>query len=389
MRTSRHARSGGPPVPRWAPLLLVAALALQIATAGPVRAGTAEPAGAALSLPTVINGKPADQTRTKWFVSWYPGDGGHCGGMIIAKRWILTAAHCVVGAEGNDHVFVKVNPKRRDFSPTGYRVDRMISHPGFLPGFNLPHDVGLLHVTRNLPSARIALNQVRTAPVKGAAATVYGFGATGPTDYEGSPTMRSAVLRDLSGPRGRTCGRYPRNRYDRTMQLCAAYPQLRRDACWGDSGGPLVAKVRGREVLVGIVSNGGDECTGNPQRPGIYTRVSTYTKWIRRAMVGPNLDVTSRACPSPGRLCRIDQGQRVRIVITNQGGGVGRWRASPKRQPGLRISATGGKLARGGSTTVTVTSTSPGKRCQSLVFSGSGMLDKKYEFHLNGSTQEC
>jgi secreted trypsin-like serine protease len=47
-------------------------------------------------------------------------------------------------------------------------------------------------------------------------------------------------------------------------------------ACWADSGGPLVSKATGN--LIGIVSTG----VGCARKglPGIYTRVSRYTKWI-------------------------------------------------------------------------------------------------------------
>lgn len=52
--------------------------------------------------------------------------------------------------------------------------------------------------------------------------------------------------------------------------LC--YGQRNRDSCNGDSGGPLTNKL----TIHGVVSFG-IECGINP---GVYVKVSHYTKWI-------------------------------------------------------------------------------------------------------------
>ena len=44
----------------------------------------------------------------------------------------------------------------------------------------------------------------------------------------------------------------------------------------GDSGGPLVCNG----VLSGIVSFGPDDLCGDPNLPGVYTRISAYTEFI-------------------------------------------------------------------------------------------------------------
>lgn len=47
----------------------------------------------------------------------------------------------------------------------------------------------------------------------------------------------------------------------------------------GDSGGPLLVQLPSRRwVVVGVVS-WGVRC-GEPNRPGIYTRVDRYTQWV-------------------------------------------------------------------------------------------------------------
>ncbi|XP_017177931.1 kallikrein-13 isoform X3 [Mus musculus] len=58
--------------------------------------------------------------------------------------------------------------------------------------------------------------------------------------------------------------------------LCAGTKEGGKDSCEGDSGGPLICNGK----LYGIISWGDFPC-GQPNRPGVYTRVSKYLRWIR------------------------------------------------------------------------------------------------------------
>ncbi|KAI0227165.1 Enteropeptidase [Lamellibrachia satsuma] len=66
--------------------------------------------------------------------------------------------------------------------------------------------------------------------------------------------------------------------------LCAGYEQGGVDTCQGDSGGPLVCYVGGRWVQAGITSFG--RGCGLPRKPGVYTKVSSFTLWLIDKMSG-------------------------------------------------------------------------------------------------------
>ena len=166
----------------------------------------------------------------------------------------------------------RADPTAEDTEVTNFKI-----HPNY-DRSSQKNDIAIITLKRPARMdgalAPICLPQ-RSRTYEGELGTVTGWGTT---TFGGSSSKR---LKQVTMPiwTNRECASaFPTHTIEPTM-LCAGEKQGGKDSCQGDSGGPLMMEgPRRRYMIIGVVS-WGIKC-GQPNSPGVYTRVSEYLDWI-------------------------------------------------------------------------------------------------------------
>ncbi|MFI9503233.1 S1 family serine peptidase [Nocardia sp. NPDC052566] len=202
---------------------------------------------------------------------------GACSGTIVDASTIVTAAHCLMGA---------------DESTLGIRYGSTISGAGTPVAavatvheqFNLvvgAYDIAVLRPAHPIPfDANVQpadLPPQNHDPVPGTVGVIAGWGATQITSLP-SPTLQ--VGDAVVAARHHCLVTSPvRVLIGDIVCLSGASAS---SPCQGDSGGPLLYTAPGatRPTLIGITSSG-LPCGLNASTPAAYTRVGYFTTWIQ------------------------------------------------------------------------------------------------------------
>jgi trypsin len=203
-------------------------------------------------------------------------NGQYCGGSLIADRWVLSAAHCLVGESAST---VDVVIGRHDLTSnagTRIRAESIVMHPDYNDRTS-NNDIALIELRDPVSEQPLSLPPDESLDAPGRTATVIGWGNVdanrSKAPRETWPTNLMEVDLPLVG--NDDCRSHYGTDFRANTMLCAGGNGL--DSCQGDSGGPLFLSTSGGWTQVGIVS-WGDGC--GQSWPGVYTRVSTYVSWI-------------------------------------------------------------------------------------------------------------
>ncbi|KAM5237864.1 transmembrane protease serine 9 [Ctenodactylus gundi] len=234
----------------------------------------------AAALTRIVGGSAAGWGEWPWQVSlWLRRREHRCGAVLVAARWLLTAAHCfdVYGDPKQWAAFLGT-PLLSGAEGHVERVARIYKHPFYNP-YTLDYDVALLELAGPAPHSRLVRpiclpGPAPPRPRAGSRCVITGWGSV----REGGSMVQQLQKAAVQLLSEQTCRRFYPVQISRRM-LCAGFPQGGVDSCSGDAGGPLACREpSGRWVLTGVTS-WGYGC-GRPHFPGVYTRVAAVRAWI-------------------------------------------------------------------------------------------------------------
>ncbi len=210
---------------------------------------------------------------------------GGCGGTIIDKNWILSAAHCrSVFTRG-----AKTGVLDKNEAGLSLDVEEVIIHPDYNASA-LDNDYALIKLSTPIQFEEGVIEPALIADADydaagfqapGTMATVYGWGVTREGGWSGSRYLMKVEVPIVSNEEANEEDSYDGDITEN--MITAGYKEGGKDACQGDSGGPMVTfNADYKPVLVGVVSWG--QGCAREDKYGVYSRVSAAYEWIQQTM---------------------------------------------------------------------------------------------------------
>jgi len=239
------------------------------------------------SFAKIVNGKDARENEFGWAATLARRGQFYCGGTLITKKHVRTAAHGVENFSPKDlTVTIGEHDRKVDTGrKTVHTVAKIQRHPNFrLSTFD--NDIAIIElrdaVPIDKPWIRVAcLPKSDQTSYEGIRGTVIGWGRLGERK-KSSNILQKVDVPIISNEECKEMG-YAPEKITRNM-ICAGYKEGEQDACQGDSGGPMHRFLDSSQdsssimEVIGIVSWG--KGCARENYPGVYTRVANYLDWI-------------------------------------------------------------------------------------------------------------
>ncbi|XP_031565766.1 complement factor B-like [Actinia tenebrosa] len=265
-------------------------------------AGDTQLRGDPEKLAPVVVGREAKAGAWPWMAAIYVNGSFRCGGALIAKRWVLTVAHCFdfQNKIKPSDVVVRLGEHDRTLeegSEQNVGVKRIFKHPQARQT-SLDYDLALvklnhkIKLTAYVRTICLPKQKDRTLVRPFKYGVITGWGSTQRTDdhdhsFAAYPVLKQARLPFASSHTCQTNSSIPIT----PRMRCAGNPSVGKDACKGDSGSPLVIYRPERNWAVIGLSSWGEGCAHNGKY-GVYADMLNreYLAWIaKKARVVPTI----------------------------------------------------------------------------------------------------
>lgn len=263
-----------------------------------------------------VGGIPAVKGEYPWLAQIYSGSRQICGGSLIDRDYILTAASCVEPATPSSvaALRVRVGDFKLNSQEDGIYVERNVSvvyrHADFGPQRLQPavNDIALLKLSEPVVFTDYikpiclddGANRVDNGFNEG---IVAGYGKL---SYSSRPPTDALYKVNLRIGTPQEC----QNTYApfgvalRDEQLCAGTNTLPPvDPCVGDNGGPLFVRSGPNHYKQVGIASFGLKCSGPP---AVFTRVSKYRAWIDQVRFRQGLQGKPQVAPAPAAVTQVN-----------------------------------------------------------------------------------
>ena len=243
-----------------------------------------------------MNGVEANKNEFPWQVGLVQKENNgrysniKCGGSIISRKTILSAAHCTRRYGGgvnitNLYVVVGEHDTRFNDGEEYYKVCKSFEHPEYIGQPEFDYDYGILilceHLTWSKEVSPVCL-PAKESNYEGHNAIVSGWGRL---FYQGNQPVKLQKVELIVLTKQECCRTHWNIDYMTDRMVCAAYNE-EKFVCSGDSGGPLAVfdEVKQAYTLVGIVSFGA--CGTVTNAADVFAKVSAVIDWITNNIRG-------------------------------------------------------------------------------------------------------
>ncbi|XP_028639825.1 granzyme A [Grammomys surdaster] len=206
-----------------------------------------------------------------------------CCGALIAKDWVLTAAHCIL--EKKSEVILGAHSIKKEPEQQILSVKKAYPYPCY-DNYTHEGDLQLLRlkkkatINRNVAILHLPKNGDDVKP--GTRCQVAGWGKFH-NKSPASDTLREVNITVIDRKICNDQKHYNFNPVIGLNMICAGNLRGGKDSCEGDSGSPLLCEG----IFRGITAFGLPKKCGDPRGPGIYTFLSDkHLKWIKKTAKG-------------------------------------------------------------------------------------------------------
>ncbi|CAG0888062.1 unnamed protein product [Cyprideis torosa] len=242
-----------------------------------------------------------------------------CGGVVLGKRHVLTAAHCIIVSE--NYLIVRLGEYNlTDGNETSVAIDfdveRTVVHERYNPR-SIHHDIAIVVLKKRAKFTCDIWNicfpvTINPPEVFGTKATIIGWGAT--EEKSTSDVLNEVSVTVYSELECASTMRYFKAPYTSKSMVCARVKGGHGDSCLGDSGGPLMVEHQGAWFVIGIVSAGEDQLKLPIPCPEPFTKVGDHCYYLAKDGIMKWNNAKARCIAMGGYLAELETHEEIELV---------------------------------------------------------------------------